>query len=155
MPSVNLSDICDGIASTVQADTDITTVQSYNELSESLNRADLPLCQVYWESIQWDTTGDSDRATFGAGIRSKMITIHVDLYAAPRSHLSENMGDLVDGVDSLIAVLEAEETQPFFGTTGIKSWDLQSIDRVVFEYTSGTSPVNYMGARIILNLWVY
>jgi len=155
MPSVSISAICNGIASTFKSDVDIVTVQSYDELTESINRADLPLIQVYWEAIQWDTTGNTDRATFGGGVRSKMITIHVDLYAAPRSHLNENMGDLISQIDSIIGVLEEENAQPFFGVYGIKSIDIASIDRVIFEYTSGTSPVWYMGARIVLNLWVF
>jgi len=155
MASVLVSTICDGIAAAFAADVDIVTVQSYNQLTESINRGDLPLIQVYWEAIQWDTTGNTDRATFGGGVRSKNLTIHVDLYAAPRSHLNENMGDLVFQIDSIIAVLEAENTQPFFGVAGIKSIDIASIDRVVFEYTSGASPVWYMGARIVLSLWVY
>jgi len=155
MPSVTISDICDGIASTFESDVDIATVQSYDELTESINRADLPLIQVYWEAIQWATTGNTDRTTFGGGVRSKMATIHVDLYAAPRSHLNENMGDLVSQIDSIIAVLETEDAPPFFGVSGIKNFDVASIDRVVFEYTSGASPVWYMGARIVLNLWVF
>ena len=55
MPSVSISAICNGIASTFESDVDIVTVQSYDELTESINRADLPLIQVYWEAIQWDT----------------------------------------------------------------------------------------------------
>lgn len=155
MPSVSISDICDGIANTFAADIDITTVQSYNQLTESINRADLPLIQVYWESIQWDTTGNTDRTTFGGGVRSKLLTIHVDLYAAPRSHLNENMGDLVYQIDSVVAVLEGENAPPFFGVDGIKNIDIASIDRVVFEYTSGASPVWYMGARIVLSMRIY
>ena len=155
MASVTISAICDGIAATFAADVDIITVQSYNQLTESINRGDLPLIQVYWESIQWATTGNTDRTTFGGGVRSKNLTIHVDLYAAPRSHLNENMGDLVDQIDSIIGVLEEENAPPFFGVDGIKNIDIASIDRVVFEYTSGTSPIWYMGARIVLNMWIY
>jgi len=156
MPSVLISDICNGIATTLRTDVDITIVQSYDQLSESINRGDLPLVQVYWESIQWDVTGNTDRTTFGGKIRTKRAVFHLDLYAATRSHLNENMGDLIAGIDSIIAVLEAEETQPFFGVTGIKNVSVDSIDRVVFEYTSGSGgPVYYMGARIVLAMWIY
>jgi hypothetical protein len=151
MPSVTIAQICDAIESTLSTASGINTTQSYDELGEGLNAADLPLIQVYWEDLSMDPTGATDRTTFGAGVRQKQITVHADVYAAQRSFLWEDMQKTVDAMDNVLAVLEVQNTVPYFGEDGIRSWQLVSALRGTFPY----SQAQYMGARFILTVWVY
>jgi len=155
MPGITIAQICDAIESTLSAATGINITQSYDELGEGLNAADLPLLQVYWETLIMDPGAETDRTTFQAGVRQKLFTFHADIYAAPLAHLAQNMETLVDVVDNMLAVLELQNTKPYFLLEGIKAFHLDEARRVVFEYTAGTMPVRYIGARFILSIWVY
>lgn len=155
MGTVTIAAICDGIAETIEGSTTIQAIQSYDELTEGLGRGDLPLAQVYWEDINWDAEFSTDRSSFGGGVRQKDITIHIDLYAATRSHLAENMRDTIECLDALIDILEAQNTPPFFTVDGIKSFRIDSITRTIFEYASGTTAMRYMGLRCVLGVFVY
>lgn len=149
--AVTIAQICDAIETTLSAATGITTGQSYDELSEGLPAADLPLIQVYWEALAMDPTGGTDRGTFQAGRRQKLITIYVDLFASQRSHVGEDNAAVVAAVDALLDVLEAQDTKDYFSRTGIKAWQLEECRRGVFPYSQAT----YVGARFTLSIWVY
>jgi len=151
MPSVTIAQVCDAIESTLSTASGINTTQSYDKLAEGLMAADLPLIQVYWEDLQMDPRGETDRTTFGAGVRQKQLTIHVDLFAAQRSFLWEDMKNTVDAVDNILAILETQNTVPYFGEDGIRSWQLVNATRAIIAY----SQAEYMGARFILNVWIY
>ena len=153
--AVTIAEICDGVASALELGTSLQTVQSYDELSEGLNRGDLPLAQVYWEEINWDNEFSTDRSTFGGGVRQKSILIHVDIYTSVRSNLSEDMENVVVNVDDLIDMLETQNTPPFFSISGIKAFSINSISRAIFEYTAGLTAVRYMGIRCVLEMAVY
>lgn len=155
MPGITIAQICDAIESTLSAATGINTTQSYDELGEGLNAADLPLLQVYWETLIVDPSAETDRATFQAGMREKLFTFNVNVYAAPLAHLAQNMESLVDITDDVLAVLELQNTKPYFGLDGIKAWHLNEARRVVFEYTASVSPVRYVGPQFVLAIWVY
>ena len=153
--AVKISEICDGVALAIESGMSLQTVQSYDELTEGLNRGDLPLAQVYWEEIDWDSEFSTDRSTFGGGVRQKWITIHVDIYTTVRSTLSEDMRSVVISVDDLIDMLETQNTPPFFNVSGIKAFDIGNISRAIFEYASGTQANRYMGIRCTLHMAVY
>ena len=156
MPSITIQQMCDAVATTLAAATGLNTVQSVNQLSEGLGRADLPLLQVYWQSLVMDAQAGTDRAAYQGGVRYKLFTLRLDLYAAQRVDMQENMADVVAMVDNILGVFEVQNTKPYFALAGIKAFRLDSAERVVLEYTAGAGgPVHYMGARFELGLWVY
>lgn len=151
MTKITLGAICDAIENTLSGATGITRSQSFDELGEGLPAGDLPLLQVYWESLGMDPSGETDRTTFQGGIRMKRHTFHADVYAAQRSHLKEDMEAVVNAADAILDVLEAQDTKPYFGLAGIKAWQLEAATRGVTQYAQS----EYMMVRFILSIWVY
>lgn len=154
--AVTIAQICDALESVLSTATGMSVSESYDELSEGIGAADLPLIQVYWQDLMMDPSGGTDRTTFQAVIRHKRMTFHVDLYAAQRAQLDENMKSLVDMTDALLDVFEVQNTKPYFALAGIKAWQLQGATRAIFEYTSGPmGAVHYLGVRFVLTIHVY
>jgi len=149
--SVTIAQICDAIEAVVGSVATVTRSQSYNELTEGINSADTPLAQVYWQSLSMSPPGGTDRATFKAGVRNKQMTFHVDLHAAQRSHLGENMASMLDTFDDILDALEAQDKKPYFDLEGIKAWQLASAERVSWQYADA----QYIGCRAILTVWVF
>ena len=149
--AVTIAQICDAITTVVGTVTTVTRTQSYDQLGEGINSADTPLVQVYWQSLAMAPPGGTDRSTFVAGRRYKQFSFHVDVYGQQRSQLAEDMTALVDVVDDIIDALEAQKESPYFDLAGIRSWALASAERVTFQYADAT----FVGARLILTVWVY
>lgn len=150
MGNVTLGEICDAIEATLGAATGIQTTQSYDELKESLNKADLPLLQVYWESFDMDPSGDTDATTFQGVVRQKRIVYHADLLAATRGPgLGQEMAKAVDIADAILDVFEEQDTS-FFGLDGIKSWSVSAI-RGKFPYAA----IDYLGVQFVITVHVY
>lgn len=149
--AITIAQICDAIEAVVKSVATVTRTQSYDELSEGINSADTPLAQVYWQSLSMSPPGGTDRRTFGAGIRNKQLTIHIDLYGAQRAHMGEAMASMLETFDDILTALEAQDVKPYFALDGIKAWALTSAERVTFEYGGG----QYVGCRAILTVWVY
>jgi hypothetical protein len=149
---VTIGEICDGIATTFDADADLALVrvESYNEITEGINAGDCPLLQVYPEDGTIDETGRTDRTTFGGGVRQKMIRINCDFYTRQRSHIGEGIGETVDLIDNIIDALEGQNLKPYFGVTGIQAWSV-TWNRVMFEYAGA----RYPGTRFVLTIWVF
>lgn len=143
--AITIAQICDAVEETLTASTEIVRSESYDELTEGINSADTPLMQVYPERGGADQMGTSDRTTFGGGIRVKTYTIHVDYYARQRSHIGLDMAKLVDGIDAIEEILEQQNSLPFFGLAGIKSFQW-TWERVQFVYAGAA----FMGARFSL-----
>lgn len=160
MANITLNQIVDAVETTLSTATTLVRSQSYDELTEGIQPADCPLLQVYWESLSpVSTDSGTDRRSFGGGggientpLRDKAIVIHADYYARPRSHIAEDMQAVVDGADALIDVLETQDTTPFFGLEGIKSFQWQAT-RVTFVYGDPQTP--YSGARFVITLRVF
>ena len=150
MANITIGNVCDAIETTLATATGMNRTQSYDELGEGIPAGDLPLLQVYWEDWNMDPSGNTDRTTFQAGVRLKPFTIHADVYAAQRSHLAEDMKAVVDIVDAVIDVLEAQDLKSYFSQAGIQAWSV-SATRGVFPYAG----VDYMGARFTFTIWVY
>ena len=94
--SITLVQIVDAIESTLSAVSTLARSMSYDELTEGMN--DYPTLQIYPEDGDQDPSGNTDRTTFGAGVRQTVFTIHADYYARQRSHIGEDMAALVDGI---------------------------------------------------------
>jgi hypothetical protein len=150
MAKITLAQMCNAIETTLAAATLAMRTQSYDGLTEGMN--DVPTLQVYPDGGNQDAQYATDRTTFKAGTRQTSITIFADYYARQRSQLGEDMKALVDGIDAITDVFEAQDTTPYFGLTGIKNfhWSWQ---RVAFTYADET--IKYMGARFTIVLRVY
>lgn len=150
MGEITLAQICDGIVSTLQSATGITTVLSFDELHEGPSEADLPLIQVYPQRGIQDVSNNTDATAFRAGVRQTELEFYLDLLATQRGQLEDDMRICVNGIDAMMAALENEDMAPRFGLSGARSYKWEW-ERVVFDY--GT--VKYMGARFTLTIRVY
>ena len=153
--SITLAQICDAIETTLAAATTLSTTsartQSYDELTEGIQ--DVPLLQVYPESGSQSPPGMTDRHTFGGAgnpVRQTEFLIHADYYARQRSHIGEDMAALVDGIDAIQNILEAQDKKPYFGLTYLQAF-AWTWSRVIFNYGG----VDYMGARFVLTVRVF
>ncbi len=150
MTAISIAQICNAVESTLSTAAGLVRTQSYDELTEGMQ--DAPTLQVYPESGLQDPMGNADRTTFKAGVRQTELVVHADLYARQRSNLGEDMAKLVTVLDQLITILEAQDTKPYFGLTGIKAF-AWSWSRVIFQY--GDPGQSFMGARFILRLRIF
>jgi hypothetical protein len=148
--AITLAQILNAIKATLATAPTLARSMSYNELTETI--PDAPLLQVYPESGDQDPSGNTDRTTFKAGVRQTELIIHADYYAKQRANLGEDMGLLVDGIDAMTNIFEAQDTKPYFGLTGIKAFHW-SWTRVLFDY--GNQGVNYVGARFVIAVRVF
>ena len=148
--SITLHQIVDAVEATLSAAGGLVRSQTFDALTEGIGSADLPLLQVYPESLEFvDPSGSSDRMTFGGAVRQEVYVIHADVYCRQRSHIGEDMAALVKMIDAITDVLEAQDCPPF-GLAGIKSWQW-SWSRVQFEYAGA----QFVGARFVLHLRIY
>ena len=136
------------IAETLGSAAGISRAQDAADLTEGM--PDLPALQVYWQSLSTDAdSADTDRRTFGAGVRVSRLTFHADVYARQRSHLGEDMARVLELAEAVQTVLE-NQTTPLFGEEHIQSchWSAQ---RVTFDYAGAS----YAGIRFIIDLTVF
>lgn len=145
---VTLAQCCDALDATLGAAASLATHQSYDELTESINEP--PLLQVYWESIAPAGT-ETDRSTYQAGIRHTALVFHADLYAAHRSgNIGQEMKVALPIADEIVAILEAQDTKPFFGLVGVKTYAWRA-ERATFEYAGAM----YLGIRFVITLGIF
>lgn len=128
-------------------------VQANETISEAI--PEMALIQVYFERKAFQNT-QTDRNTFGGRkatleppIRINKITINVDVYARQRSNIGTDMAAVVDAVDEVDEILEAQIHKPFFGLEQLQAFTY-SCERVVFEYAT----VKYAGVRFVLDITV-
>lgn len=153
MPSsVTFTELCDGIADT------------FDDLCPNLNRTERPaqlaggmnddaVLQVYPDSGSQDPGGQTDRTTFGGGVRQTEAIILCDLYAKQLNEPGEGMAALLPLVDEVVNALEAQDSEPFLGVVGIQQFRW-SWRRVVFEY-GDRGQTKYVGARFTLTVRLY
>ncbi len=149
--TVTIVQIINAVADTLSAATGLDYTQSYDELSEGMQ--DTPTLQVYFDSFVMDSASRNDRTTFQGRVRQKSLTIFADLYARQRSHIGEDMAEFVPLVDAILDVFEQQDTKPYFGLAGIKSFGPVNCQRVTFTY--GDPSVNYIGARFTIPILVW
>lgn len=116
------------------------------------NIIDTPTLQIYPFEGNTDPSGNTDRTTFGAAVRQTPIIFHADYYARQRSHIGEDLNAVVEGMDALINVLEAQQTKPYFGNASIKAFNWRW-EFVTFTY--GEQEVKYSGVRFIITIMVF
>jgi len=143
--SVTVGEVLNGIATELDATAGVKVVKRYSELSEGVTSIDCPLIEVYPRRGTCDPGGNTDRTVFNAGVQQLFLYVHADLFARPRSVLSDDMGELADMIDAIIDVLQSQERPPFFGVAGIKafSWSWE-----IAIHVRGNS--RYSGARFVI-----
>lgn len=150
MTSVTLGQILTAIETTLSAAPTLARSMNYNELSEGV--PDMPMLEVYPESGTQDPSGGTDRTTFKAGVRQTELIVVCDYYAQARAHLAEDMAKLVDGIDAMTDIFEAQDTKPYFGLEGIKAFSWQW-RRVTF--VRGDPQIPYVGAHFQVTVRVF
>lgn len=149
--AITKAQICDAIADTLGDAASVARTQSFDELGESIG--DTPLLQVYpGTTWQQDPSGNTDRTTFGGGVRQTILVIHVDLYAHRRARMSEDMAALVNTSDEIETILEEQDKKPYFGLVGIQAFSWLAT-RVVFVYTD--QEIKYAGVRYAITIRVF
>lgn len=144
MSTVTLAEIVDAVETTLSAAVGLTRSQTYDEITPSIN--DFPLLQVYPESGRCDVGGDSDRSTMRAGMRQYEFVVHADLFAGEVQPFGERLHTLVDMIDAMMDVLEAQTTT-HFGLAAIRGMHW-SWTRAIMTYGDKT----YVGARFVITL---
>ena len=150
-----LGDIVNAVETTVSVALSLRRSQSYDELTEGIH--EYPLLQVYPSGntgTAWNS--ETDRYTFRGPVGPdpaahhsvKEYLINVDVYARQRSHINEDMKQVVDTVNEIEDILD-DQAYPVFGRDDIFSthgaWNY-----VMFDYGG----VLFAGARFIITVRV-
>jgi len=149
MATITTAEINTAIATTLGAAASLVRTQDYDELTEGM--ADTPTLQVYWEEELSDPSGTADRTAFRGGIRQTDITFHADIYVNQRANIGEDMGRLYTAKDEIDDILQAQDTKPYFGLTGIKALMQWSATRVIFSYGGA----DYIGIRYFIPIKIF
>lgn len=152
MGEVTVAEICDAIAETLGAAASIKRTQSYDELTEGIHDGDCPLLQVYFEDMECDPYGETHMHSFGGSIKVKQFTINADLYAAKRKKIGQDMQAVVELVEELNDILEAENLSPFF-IEGVKAFKW-TVSRTTFRYGDRQADL-FAGARFAITVYVF
>lgn len=148
--AITIAQICDALESVLGAAGPLVGSQSYDELQDG-SLQDYPIIQVYPDAGIQSSQSNTDRRSFGAGVRQTELDIIVDLYAQQRTHLGEDMAALVGGIDALSTIFEAQDDLPYFGLAGIIAFQWRW-ERVTFIY--GDAQLPYVGARFTITITV-
>ena len=127
-------------------------VQNYNELTEGFN--DCPLAQIYWESLNSPSFGETPGYTLPTKRYSRGLLFRIDVPVQRRNNLAENMKAVVVWADRLWNKIEEKLTPcGSFGDDAIwiMNWSMQ---RVVFDYAAANVAYLYPGVRCELTVRV-
>jgi hypothetical protein len=119
-------------------------------LTDGMN--DLPMIQVYPETGQTNASGNTDRASFRAGIRRTSLIVNVDVYCRQRAHIGEDMAAIANAADAVQTKLEENLTGAPFDVAGVKTFQW-SWQRVMFVY--GDPQISYAGIRFELSFSIF
>ena len=149
--ALTLEDLCDGISDTLATATGILSVKSFDELTTSIPADQCPRLQVYLDAINGSSQNQqTQQVAFNGGVQSLDIPIFVDLYARHRSYIWLDMKAMVECVDAITDVIQAQEAGNYFGVPEIQNfrWNFQ---RGVMQY--GKS--KYMGGRFTITARIF
>ncbi len=144
--------ICKAIATALKTTTGVIRVEAYDELSEGV--PDWPMLQVYPDNGEVDTgSEDTERATFGAGVRRTSMLIIVRGYARPRSHLAEDLKAQVELIDAIDARLSDQKQKPF-GVPGIRAFNWKW-ERATYSFAEGDVKSTYAACQFTIEVTVF
>lgn len=144
-----LGDIVDSIEDTLSAAASLARSQSYDELSEGMQ--DYPTLQVWpgenpGTSLGSETHKKTLRFSSGIGHSVKEYVIYADLFARQRSHVAEDMAQLVETITDLEDILDTQSCPPF-GNDNIMDFKWRW-EHVTFDYGG----VLFAGARFYITV---
>ena len=150
---LSVKSICDAIQSAMNdlvVSGDLVAVQNFDELTEGMN--DENVLQIYPES-GGPVSGESATHKFTLGPDPVIIedmVIHLDYYARQRSHLGEDMAQLVAGLDVIRAKIKEECTACSIFGINVKNFQWEW-NRFVITYAEA----DYVGVRFILRIRIF
>jgi len=150
--SVTYRDICHQVGGALRRTAGIKQVQVLEEITEGV--PETPLLQVYIQDSEVDVQAETERTTFGAGVRQTLVTVQVDGYARQRSHVGQDMGAQVAMMDAIDDVLSGEVDKPYFGLQGIQAFHWR-LERVTFQFGDQTPGGAYAGVMGEISIYVY
>lgn len=142
--TVTLRQINDGIKTTLSAATGMSVSHSYNQLKEGIPPGDMPLLQVYFETL------DYEPVTYQGEVQQLVMLFHADVFCRQRSKIGEDMGKVLEMADAVVDVLQTEKHPPFFNVHGVKDMRWRA-DRVTFDYAGAL----YAGIRFYITVYVF
>ena len=120
MTILTFVEILDGITATLAADPAIKQALTMEDITESVQV--VPACLVYIAEFNTDIQTQNSQTTFRGGVRQNQVVVNVDALARRRSHIGEDMKDVTELADVIVAILEAQKTHPYFGLDGLKTF---------------------------------
>ena len=150
---LSIETICDAIKTeftTLITSGDLVAIQNFDELTEGIN--DQNVLQIYPES-GGPVSGNSETHKFTLGSDPVIIedmVIHLDYYARQRSHLGEDMAQLVTGLDVIRAKIKEECTACSIFGIDVKNFQWEW-NRFVITYAEA----DIVGVRFILRIRIF
>ena len=140
--ALTLMALCDGIVETLSAATGIKSTKSYDELTTSIPQDQCPRIQGYLDALNPSPqTRQTQQVAFNSSHQPLDIPAFVDLYARKRSYIWLDMKAMMECVDALTDVIQAQ-VKPYFGIQAIQSFTWH-FKRGVLRYGQSS----YMGGR--------
>ncbi len=146
--TVTYDEIIEGIAAELDEIAALNVVQRQDELSEDFH--DCPMAQVYWDWGETDAFTENDRTTFRGLTRVHETAIVADIPCRQRGNLDDDMKAVVDMAELVQGKLEEQQTRPFFGVAGIKSFRWR-LERTIFQ--RGECQYPGLKLRVTVRIW--
>lgn len=148
---VKISDVTNGIVTTLKLRPELEKVMGGTGLRESIN--EFPTVQVWFVSKDTVSDGGTERATMASGsskpMRKTSMLYHIDLYTRPRTNLGQDLSELEALIDVIDQVME-DQNRTFFGINGVKAFNHRA-EFANFEYND----IKYVGVRWFVNLILF
>lgn len=93
----------------------------------------------------------TDRTTFGAGIRETAFDVIINVFGKNRANISQDMVLQMTLLDNITTVLETQNRKNYFGNSAIKAFRW-TWERMTFQ-TEGTMQV--VGLQVTLSIVVF
>lgn len=157
--SVTVAQICAAVNETIGdalvASRVLARTEDHDEMTEGVH--DLPCLQVWPRSEGLVSigsgAGETHKLTLGGPDQDHAIMedieVYVDFWAAVRHELAQDMGVLVAGIDSIRAIIKAQDCPPF-GLAGVRTFQ--------WSWTAGSTDyagVTYLRARFTLSMSIF
>lgn len=146
MPNLTTTRLCEAVGDYVGRAQGVSFIQVIENIEDGIPAT--PVVQVYPEA--WEPRTETERKSFGGGVRDYDTTVHVDVYVQQRNFLGQNLKDCVEVADAITAVFEEQKRKPYFGEAQIKAFHWRA-ERVSFEW----SGQRYAGIRIVMDFMTF
>lgn len=148
MADVSLRTLLDGVKSTLGTANGMVRAEALEDITDGVS--DLPILKIFFWSANADANSQTDRSSFGGGVKLTQVVVNADLFATEQSHMGEDDGGVVDGFDAVVAILQAQNAKPYFGVDGLKGfrWEAQRAE-------IGWGNEKYSGIRFTLTFTIF